>query len=150
MEKKKPFKETTVGKILIGAASLVNPTLGEVLDGVLTPQEALSEISKSNISTEDKIKLQTLMIEAQQTEEQELTKRHHADAMSDSWMSKNVRPLVLVYCIVLFSIFGVLDSLTSIPFHINDNWIGTFKQVMTSVVAFYFGGRTVEKFKSMK
>ena len=147
---KKKFKETTVGKILLGAASLVNPTLGGVLEGVLSPADALKEIKNSGISTEDKLKLQTLLIEAQETEEQELTKRHQADAMSDSWMSKNVRPLVLVYCIVLFSIFGVLDSFDNVPFHINDNWIGTFKQVMTSVVAFYFGGRTVEKFKSMK
>ena len=54
---KKKFKNTTVGKILLGAASLVNPTLGNVLSGVLSPADALAEITKSNIPVDDKIKL---------------------------------------------------------------------------------------------
>jgi len=51
MSDKKKFKETTVGKLLFGAASMINPTLGKVLSGVSTPQEALSEIGKSKMST---------------------------------------------------------------------------------------------------
>jgi hypothetical protein len=57
MSDKKKFKETTVGKLLFGAASMINPTLGKVLSGVSSPQEALAEIGKSKISNEDKIKV---------------------------------------------------------------------------------------------
>ena len=102
MSDKKKFKETTVGKLLFGAASMINPTLGKVLSGVSSPQEALSEIGKSKISNEDKIKLQQLIYEQQNKEIESITSRWKADAASDSWLSKNVRPLVLVWCIVLF------------------------------------------------
>ena len=43
----KKFKETTVGKVLLGAASMINPTLGSVLKGVTSPQEAIAEITKA-------------------------------------------------------------------------------------------------------
>ena len=100
---KKKFKETTVGKLLFGAASVINPTLGNVLNGVSSPKEAIAEITKSKIPTEDKIKLQTLIYEQQNKEMEEISSRWKADAASDSWLSKNVRPLVLVWCIVVFS-----------------------------------------------
>ncbi len=54
---KKKFKETTVGQLLFGAASVINPTLGNILQGVTSPKEALAEITKSGVSQEDKIKL---------------------------------------------------------------------------------------------
>ena len=50
--------------------------------------------------------------------------------MSDSWLSKNVRPLVLVWCIIIFSFAGILDSVETIPFHINETWNDTFEKVM--------------------
>jgi hypothetical protein len=142
---KKSFKESTVGKIILGAASMINPTLGSVLQGVTSPKEALAEISKSGISVDDKIKLQQMIYDQQNKEIQAITSRWKADSMSDSWLSKNVRPLVLVWCIVIFSFAGILDSIETIPFHINDNWNATFENVMLSVVLAYFGGRSSEK-----
>jgi|TARA_R100001463_G_scaffold25128_1_gene59657 hypothetical protein len=145
MSNKKKFKETTVGKLLFGAASMINPTLGKVLSGVSSPQEALSEIGKSKISNDDKIKLQQMIYEQQNKEIESITSRWKADSMSDSWLSKNVRPLVLVWCIVVFSLAGILDSIESVPFHIGVTWNDTFEKVMMSVVLAYFGGRTTEK-----
>ena len=46
---KKPFKETTVGKMLVGAAGLINPTLGSVLAGITSPKDAIAAITKSDI-----------------------------------------------------------------------------------------------------
>jgi len=149
MSDKKKFKETTVGKLLFGAASMINPTLGKVLSGVSSPQEALSEIGKSKISNEDKIKLQQLIYEQQNKEIESITSRWKADAASDSWLSKNVRPLVLVWCIVVFSLAGILDSIESVPFHIGETWNDTFEKVMMAVVLAYFGGRTTEKATSI-
>jgi len=142
---KKKFTETTVGKLLFGAASIVNPTLGNVLKGVTSPGEAIAAIGKSDASSEDKIKLQQLIHEQQSKEMQAITSRWEADSKSDSWLSKNVRPMVLIWCIVVFSIAGIFDSIETIPFAIHDNWNDTFEKVMMSVILAYFGGRSGEK-----
>jgi hypothetical protein len=142
---KKKFKETTVGKLLFGAASMINPTLGNILSGVSSPQEALAEIGKSKISNEDKIKLQQMIYEQQNIEMESITRRWEADSKSDSWLSKNVRPMILIWCIVVFSLAGILDSIESIPFHIGVTWNDTFEKVMMAVVISYFGGRSSEK-----
>ncbi len=149
MSDKKKFKETTVGKLLFGAASMINPTLGKVLSGVSSPQEALAEIGKSKISNEDKIKLQQMIYDQQNKEIESITSRWEADSLSDSWLSKNVRPLVLVWCIVVFSLAGILDSIESVPFNIGVTWNDTFEKVMMAVVLAYFGGRTAEKSTSI-
>ena len=149
MPDKKKFKDTTVGKMLLGAAGLINPTLGSVLQGVTNPKEAIAEIGKSKIANEDKIKLQQLIYEQQNKELEAVSMRWKADASSDSWLSKNVRPMVLVWCIVIFSFAGILDSVDHIPFHINEIWNDTFEKVMMAVVLAYFGGRTTEKATSI-
>ncbi len=145
MSNKKKFKDTTVGKLLLGAAGVINPTLGNVLQGVMSPKEAIAEITKSDVSNEDKIKLQQLIYEQQNKEIEAITTRWQADSMSDSWLSKNVRPLVLVWCICIFSLAGILDSVDTIPFNIGVTWNDTFEKVMMAVVLAYFGGRTTEK-----
>ena len=64
----KKFKDTKVGQVLLGAASMINPTLGNVLKGVTSPQEAIAEITKADASQEDKIKLQQLIYDQQNKE----------------------------------------------------------------------------------
>ena len=80
---------------------------------------------------------------------QAITSRWEADSKSDSWLSKNVRPMVLIWCIVVFSIAGIFDSIETIPFAIHDNWNDTFEKVMMSVILAYFGGRSGEKVTSI-
>ena len=141
----KKFKDTTVGQLLFGAASVINPTLGNVLQGVTSPKEAIEAITKSDAPAEDKVKLQQLIYDQQTKEIEAITSRWQADSMSDSWLSKNVRPIILVWCIVIFSMAGILDSIETLPFHINELWNDTFEKIMMSVVLAYFGGRTTEK-----
>jgi hypothetical protein len=145
MSDKKKFKDTTVGKLLFGAASIINPQLGAVLNGVTSPKDAIAEITKAKIPVADKIKLQQLIFEQQNKEMEAVTNRWKADQNSDSWLSKNVRPLVLIWCIVVFSLAGIFDSIEQIPFQINALWNDTFEKIMLSVVLAYFGGRTTEK-----
>ena len=145
MSDKKKFKETTIGKLLFGAASRINPALGSVLNGVSTPQEALAAIGKSKISNDDKIKLQQMIYEQQNKEMEAVTARWESDQKSDSWMAKNVRPMVLIWCIVVFSLAGILDSIDNVPFTIGVTWNDTFEKVMMAVVLAYFGGRSSEK-----
>jgi hypothetical protein len=145
MSDKKKFKDTTVGKLLFGAASVVSPQLGAVLNGVTSPKEAIAEIGKAKISTDDKIKLQQLIYDQQNKEMESISMRWKADSASDSWLSKNVRPMVLIWCIVVFSFAGILDSVNSIDFQINALWNDTFEKVMMAVVISYFGSRGIEK-----
>ena len=149
MSDKKKFKDSTVGKLLFGAASMINPTLGNVLQGVMSPKDAIAEITKADIPAEEKIKLQQLIYEQQNKEMEAITSRWEADSKSDSWLSKNVRPLVLVWCIVIFSLAGILDSVESVPFNIGATWNDTFEKVMMAVVLAYFGGRSGEKAASI-
>ena len=146
---KKKFAETTVGKLLLGAASIANPTLGNVLKGVTSPKEAIAAIGKSDASSDDKIKLQQLIYDQQNKEMEAITARWNADSKSDSWLSKNVRPMVLIWCIVVFSFAGLLDSVETVPFVIHDNWNDTFEKVMMAVILAYFGGRSGEKVTSI-
>jgi hypothetical protein len=146
---KKKFAESTVGKLLFGAASIVNPTLGNIIRGVTSPAEAIAAIGKSDVGPDEKIKLQQLIYEQQSKEMESITSRWQADSISDSWLSKNVRPLVLVWCIVVFSLAGILDSVETIPFHIGATWNDTFEKVMMAVVLAYFGGRSGEKVTSI-
>ena len=141
----KKFKDTTVGQILFGAASAINPTLGSVLKGVTSPKEAIEAITKSDAPAEDKVKLQQLIYDQQNKEMEEISLRWKADAASGSWLAANVRPMVLIWCIVVFSFAGILDSVNSIDFQINALWNDTFEKVMMAVVISYFGSRGVEK-----
>ena len=147
MSDKKKFKDSTVGKLLFGAASIVSPQLGAVLNGVTSPKDAIAEITKAKIPTEDKIKLQQLIYDQQNKEMDSVTDRWKADmnSVNSGWLSKNVRPLVLVWCIVVFSLAGILDSVNTIDFQINTLWNDTFEKVMLAVVFSFFGGRTFEK-----
>jgi hypothetical protein len=89
---------------LFGAASVVSPQLGAVLNGVTSPKDAIAEIGKAKISTDDKIKLQQLIYDQQNKEMEEISLRWKADAASGSWLAANVRPMVLIWCIVVFFI----------------------------------------------
>ena len=146
---KKKFKDTTVGKLLLGVASTLNPTLGKVLEGVTDPKQALAEITKSDISSEDKIKLQELLYESQQIEMQEVSKRWSADMSSDNKLSKSVRPLTLIFLFVSTIILIFIDS-GFITFAVDDEWKELLKMLLITITAAYFGGRSYEKGKSIK
>ena len=139
---KKKFKDTTVGKILIGASSLipgVGPALAEALQGTTTPLEALKTIRDSQATPEDKHRLEELLLKADADEAAEVTKRWQADAMSDSWLSKNVRPASLV----LFSIAYVVGW-----FHGLD--VDSVNMVMMVIFTGYFGSRATEKVNKIR
>ena len=140
---------STPSKVSIASSKVINPTLGNVLQGVTSPKEAIEAITKADAPADDKIKLQQIIYEQQTKEIEAITSRWQADSMSDSWMSKNVRPLVLVWCIVVFSFAGILDSVETVPFVIHDNWNDTFEKVMMAVILAYFGGRSGEKVTSI-
>jgi hypothetical protein len=141
---KKKFKDTTVGKLLLGAAKVINPALGEILEGVVSPKEAISEITKSSISTEDKIKLQQLIHDQQNKEMEETTKRWISDNETSSYLTRNIRPLTLAFLTLTLFIYIILDSSLE-GFKIDSNWIDLLSSLLLLVYGGYFGMRSAEK-----
>jgi len=141
---KKKFKDTTVGKLLLGAAKVINPALGSVLEGVISPSEAIKEITKSDISIEDKIKLQQLIHEQQNKEIEETTKRWVSDNSTDSYLTRNIRPLTLAFLTLTLFIYIILDSSLQ-GFKIDPNWIDLLSSLLLLVYGGYFGMRSAEK-----
>jgi hypothetical protein len=145
---KKKFKDTTVGQLLLGVASTVNPVLGKVLEGVTSPKDALTAITKADIPADDKIKLQELLYKAQEVEMQEVSKRWTADMTSDNKLSKSVRPLTLIFLFVSTVVLIFIDS-GFINFAVDDEWKELLKMLLITITAAYFGGRSYEKGKSI-
>jgi hypothetical protein len=84
---------------------------------------------------------------ADNIEAQELTKRLAADMNSDSWLSKNIRPMTLVYILTAYLALAIMDAL---GLDISDNFVSLLGQWGMLVMSFYFGGRTLEKVMDMK
>ena len=141
---KKKFKDTTVGKLLLGAAQVINPALGEVLEGVVSPKDAIKEITKSGISIEDKIKLQQLIYDQQAKEIEETTKRWVSDNQTESYLTRNIRPLTLAFLTATLFVYIILDSSLE-GFKIDPNWIDLLSSLLLLVYGGYFGMRSAEK-----
>jgi uncharacterized membrane protein (DUF106 family) len=116
-------------------------SIGEkVLDKVLPDQEAkakaMAELAK--IQAEGKL----AELNADNVEAQELTKRQEADMKSDSWLSKNIRPMTLIFILLIYTIFGFMSAW---DLEVNGPYVELLGQWGMLIMSFYFGGRTIEK-----
>ncbi len=143
---KKKFKDTRVGKFLVKAAPNILGVAGDLLPdaGVLGMVKQLIS-NDSELPTKDKEEALKL-IELDIIEAQEVSKRWTADMASDSYLSKNTRPMTLIFLTVAMVFLIVLDSL-DIDFGVNVEWIELLKSLLITVYVAYFGSRGVEKFK---
>ena len=119
-----------------GAGQLVE-SVGGVLDNLSTSKEEKLEAKR---------KIKELMVNHQVEVEKNVSKRWKADMNSDSWLSKNVRPLVLVFFIVCTMLLVFIDS-GSITFQVDEKWKSVIEITMITIIGAYFGGRSVEKLK---
>ncbi len=143
---KKKFKDTRVGKFLSKAAPNILGVASELLPdaGILKMVGKLIQ-GDSNITLENKEEALKLL-EMDIVEMQEISKRWNSDMSSDSWMSKNTRPMTLIFLTVSAVLLIVLDSL-DIDFGVSSEWIELLKSLLITVYVAYFGSRGVEKFK---
>ena len=145
----KKFKDTKVGKFLLGSGSSIVDTVGDLLpnSGVLGIVKNL--IAKDEtLPPEDKEKAMKLL-ELDQIELQEVSKRWESDMKSDSWLSKNTRPMTLIYLTVVTSLYIILDSL-DIAFDIDESWVELLKTLLVTIYVAYFGSRGFEKYTNIK
>jgi uncharacterized membrane protein (DUF106 family) len=86
-------------------------------------------------------------IQADTAEQQELTKRAQADMASDSWLSKNIRPMTLIAIFLAYFLFAMMSAFGN---NANEKYVELLGQWGMLVMSFYFGGRTLEKIMDMK
>ncbi len=126
-----------LNKLFSAGASQLVESVGGVLDDVITTNEEKLEAKR-------KLKKVILNHEAQM--EKNITDRWSADMNSDSWLSKNVRPLVLIFLVVCTVLMIFIDAGT-IAFTVEDKWTDLLQLVLITVIGAYFGGRSIEKVK---
>ena len=141
---KKTFKETKVGAFLASKAPKVLQAIGDVL-----PNQGTLGVVKNIISSDTKIKAvdkeeAMKLIEQDMQELKEISSRWRADMKSDSWLSKNTRPLALVFLTASAVLMMAVDSF-HLQFDVDESWINLLKTLLVTVYVAYFGSRGAEK-----
>jgi hypothetical protein len=128
---------TMISKILSAGAGELIKNVGGVIDNLHTSAE-------EKLEAEAKIKDLVMGYEAEM--QKQITERWKMDMQSDSWLSKNIRPLVLVFLVVATVLLIFIDA-GAISFIVQDKWTDLLQLVLITVIGAYFGGRSLEKVK---
>jgi len=145
---KKKFNQTKVGQFLSKAAPGILDIAGDVL-----PDAGIFGLVKNLIKkdpvlpAEDKEKALKLL-DQDMTEMKEVSKRWAADMKSDSWLSRNTRPLTLIFLTISMILLIFSDSIGE-SFEVDSGWVDLLKSLLITVYVAYFGSRGAEKFKSI-
>ena len=126
-----------LGSIFSGGAKDLVEGVGGVIDDLHTSKEEKLEAER---------KVKELVSSYQSTLEKEISSRWNADMNSDSWLSKNVRPLVLVFLVISTVLMIFIDA-GAISFNVEAKWTDLLQLVLITVIGAYFGGRSLEKTK---
>lgn len=148
---KKKFSETKVGQFLSEKVPSILGVVGDVLPdaGVLGIVKGLIEKEPDIVlPPEDKEKAMKLL-ELDMVEMQEVSKRWESDMKSDSWLSKNTRPLSLIFLTISMVLLILLDSFEW-SFGVSEGWVDLLQTLLVTVYVAYFGSRGAEKFQSIR
>ena len=126
-----------LGKLFSGGAADLVKGIGGVVDNLHTSGEEKLEAER---------KIKELVANYQVEMEKNITSRWEADLKSDSWLSKNVRPLVLIFLIVCTMLLIFIDA-GALNFEVKSSWVDLLQLVLITVIGAYFGGRSLEKVK---
>ena len=141
---KKKFKDTKVGAFLKEKAPAILDTIGSVL-----PDQGGFGIVKNIITSDNSIEPQDKetalkLLEQDIQEMKDVSARWQADMKSDSWLSKNTRPLTLVYLTLASTTLIIIDSFHTL-FSVETAWVDLLKTLLVTVYVAYFGSRGAEK-----
>jgi len=126
-------------KIIQWLSGGVIKEVGNVIDKLTTTEEERLEVKKQ---------IQQILEDADSKAQEEVSKRWEADMRSDSFLSKNIRPMVLIYLTVIFTVCAFFDGNVG-EFIIAEEYIPIFQTLLVTVYGAYFVGRTWEKAKSI-
>ena len=126
-----------LGNLLSGGAADLVKNVGGVIDNLHTSKEEKLEAER---------KIKEIIANHEIEMEKNITSRWEADLKSDSWLSKNVRPLVLIFLIVCTMLLIFIDA-GALNFEVKSSWVDLLQLVLITVIGAYFGGRSFEKVK---
>jgi uncharacterized membrane protein (DUF106 family) len=129
---------------MFGIDDIINVGM-KILDKVIPDPTAKAEAQAKLLELQQQGRLAE--IQADTAEAQELTKRQQADMSSDSWLSKNIRPMTLIFILVFYVIFAMMSAG---GVDTNQKYVELLGQWGMLIMSFYFGGRTLEKIIDMK
>ena len=141
---KKKFKETKVGAFLTDRAPNIVSQVGEFL-----PDQGALGIVKNLITSDNDIEPKDKetalkLLEQDIQEMKDISARWDSDMKSDSWLSKNTRPLTLIYLTLASTILIIIDSF-HMMFDVDTAWVELLKTLLITVYVAYFGSRGAEK-----
>jgi len=126
-----------LNKLFSAGASKLVDSVGGVIDNLVTTDEEKLDAKR---------KLKEMIMNHEVQMEKNITDRWTADMNSDSWLSKNVRPMVLIFLIICTMLLIFIDA-GAVTFTVEEKWTDLLQLVLITVIGAYFGGRTAEKFK---
>ncbi len=141
---RKKFKDTKVGVFLKEKAPKILDSIGDIL-----PDQGAFGVVKNLISKDETLppedkETALKLLDLDMQEMQNISERWKYDMRSDSWLSKNTRPLALIYLTVCMTLFIVFDSIQMI-FDMKSAWIDLLQTLLVTVYVAYFGSRGAEK-----
>ena len=147
-KEKKKFKETKIGAFLTDKAPDILSTVGEFL-----PQQGGLGILRNIITSDDLLskkdkEMALKLLDQDIAEMNNISDRWASDMSSDSWLSKNTRPMTLIFLTLAMTIFIVLDS--TILLEIKDGWVSLLEALLITVYVAYFGSRGAEKITKIR
>ena len=133
---------------MVGLEALLNVG-GKLIDKLIPDPaaKAKAQLDLAQMAQDGELTKMANETKLYETEQNNLSDRHKADMASDSWLSKNIRPLTLVYILVAYLLLAILDASV---LDIADSFVELLGQWGMLVMSFYFGGRTLEKIMDMK
>jgi len=134
---------------MLPALSALLPFAGKVLDKVIPDPEAKAKAQAELAQLQQSGELAKMANETElfKTEQNNLTERLKADMGSDSWLSKNIRPMTLIFILTGYFTFAMMSAFGK---DTNENYVELLGQWGMLIMSFYFGGRTLEKIIDMR
>jgi len=129
-----------LGKLFGNAGGSVVDKLAGVADRFIRTKDEKAEFEKQ---------MTQILIDAEAAMQKNVTERWQADLQHGNWLTRSVRPLVLVFLIVCTVIMVFIDS-GSLTFQVEDKWVDLLQLVLMTTIGAYFGGRSVEKYNQIK
>jgi len=129
--------------------SILNKIFGT---GATTVADKVAGIADRFIRTKDEkaefeMEMEKIFIAAEAEIQKNVTERWKSDMASDSWLSKNVRPMVLIFLVVCTMLLIFIDA-GALKFQVEEKWTELLQLVLITMIGSYFGGRSFEKIKN--
>lgn len=126
--------------IFSSGVSGVIDSVGTAIDKLVTSDEEKMQLKNELIKIE--LEAKNKADELNFKYEEEVTKRHQADMTSDNWISKSIRPITLIFILIMYSLLSIASGF---EFEVTESYVELLGQWGMLIMSFYFGGRTVEK-----